>query len=274
MNRKSCILLAIFGIILIAAYGIWIEPNLLEVKHLYIEDAGFKKVLYGKTAVHISDLHIEKIGKHERKVLSIIESIKPDLIFLTGDYVKWKGDYGPALVFLSRLKATIGVWAVMGDYDYSNSRKSCVFCHKKSSGMPVQLPNVRFLRNEFKQISISDKSMWIAGLDEELGPVFPEDDKSLSFTGKYPAILLCHNPIAFEELEEDHAILMLAGDTHGGQIPLPTWLWDILGYEKNVRYNQGLFQKGRKQLYVSRGVGTSHFPIRIFRRPELIVLHF
>ena len=37
---------------------------------------------------------------------------------------------------------------------------------------------------------------------------------------------------------------------------------------------QGYFHEGRKMMYVSRGIGTSHLPIRILRPPELTVLHF
>ena len=67
---------------------------------------------------------------------------------------------------------------------------------------------------------------------------------------------------------------MLAGDTHGGQLPLPAWFWRLVGYEKNARYSQGMFRDGRKRMYVTRGIGTSHLPLRLFRRPEVVVLHF
>ena len=69
---------------------------------------------------------------------------------------------------------------------------------------------------------------------------------------------------------------MLAGDTHGGQIPLPfpSWLLRLIGYEKNASYSQGYFKKGNAKMYVSRGIGTSHIPIRLFRKPEIVVLHF
>ena len=89
-----------------------------------------------------------------------------------------------------------------------------------------------------------------------------------------PALILSHNPLVFEQMDKNQHVVVLAGDTHGGQIPLPSWAWEILGYEKNARYNQGYFQKGNKIMYVSRGIGTSHLPIRIFRRPEIVVLYF
>lgn len=121
--------LAFSGLILVALifsglffYGIFIEPNQIQIRHLWIENSRLGKILEGKIAVHLSDLHMNKIGRRELKVLNILDELNPDFIFLTGDYVKWGGNYEIALDFLSRLKAKFGVWAVMGDYDYSNSR--------------------------------------------------------------------------------------------------------------------------------------------------------
>jgi predicted MPP superfamily phosphohydrolase len=80
--------------------------------------------------------------------------------------------------------------------------------------------------------------------------------------------------LVFDLIDNSQNVLILAGDTHGGQIPLPSWLWRILGYEKNARYEQGWFESGMKKMYVTRGVGSSHFPFRFFRRPEVTVFHF
>lgn len=53
-----------------------------------------------------------------------------------------------------------------------------------------------------------------------------------------------HRPLVFDYVDSQQDLLLLAGDTHGGQIPLPGWLWGLLGYEKNARYNQGWFEAG------------------------------
>ena len=88
------------------------------------------------------------------------------------------------------------------------------------------------------------------------------------------AIVLSHSPLAFDLFDQDDYVLIFSGDTHGGQIPLPKWLWQLLGYEKNAKYEQGWFEKGKKKMYVNRGLGTSHFPIRVMRPPEITVFHF
>jgi len=123
-------------------------------------------------------------------------------------------------------------------------------------------------------VNDQDGDICIEGMDEEAIRAFKRDMDWHRANDETPAIILAHNPLAFDILPEDQEVLVLAGDTHGGQIPLPSWLWRILGYEKCARYNQGLFRKGKKRMYVSRGIGTSHLPLRIFRRPEVVVLHF
>lgn len=264
-------LLIIFGL---GLYGILVEPYRIEIRHVWIEDSGLGKILEGETVVHLSDLHISQIGKKAQKVLSILDEVQPDIIFLTGDYVSWQGDVEPSLEFLSNLKAKIGIWAVMGDYDYSYSRKSCLFCHEQGSGNPTKRHQVQFLRNTLEKIDLPNGSLWIGGIDLEGGKLTSLNRKTPIWKGKEPAIILSHNPLNFEQLDEKHNVLMLSGDTHGGQVLLPSWVWGILGYEKNARYNQGLYEKGRKKMFVSRGIGTSHVPVRIGRRPEVVVLHF
>jgi len=275
MKRKHTIfsvILVLFAILIV--YGTLIEPYRVDVHHLQIEDAGIYKILEGRIAIHISDLHIKKIGKREKKILKIIDELEPDFIFLTGDYVKWGCDYEPSLDFLSTLKANIGVWAVMGDYDYNCSRKSCLFCHEQDSGTLTSRHQVKFLRNEMERVKLTDRHFWLGGIDLEAEHHFRSDGE-IAFMGDLTqAIILSHNPFAFDLIDENREVLLLAGDTHGGQIPLPSWLWSVLGYEKNARYNQGLFQKGRKKMYVSRGIGTSHFPLRLLNPPELVVIHF
>jgi uncharacterized protein len=251
----------------ISAYGFFIEPNNIEVHELRMNGNVFGETMKGMTAIHISDLHMSGTGVREKEVLRIIGDIKPDFIFLTGDYVTWNGDYEAALDFLSKLKAGYGVWAVMGDYDYSNSRKSCLFCHETGTGQPTRRHAVRFLRNTSETVVLPRGQVHVSGIDS--GGV---EDKQVKDNA--PGIILYHSPMEFDMLDNKRDVLMLSGDTHGGQIPLPAWFWRLTGYEKNAKYNHGLYKDGRKMMYVSSGIGTSHIPFRFFRRPEIAVMRF
>ncbi len=241
MNSKKLLIIFFISLFMcVAFYGFFIEPEQIEVTHLWPDNPKLKNILKGKTAVLLTDFHMKKIGTMENKVLKLLKDINPDLIFLTGDYVKWNGDYEPALNFLSQLKAKTGVWAVMGDYDYSNSRKSCLFCHEHGLGKLDDRPPVKFLRNNKAEIFFSGKKLTIYGVDKEYEDEPPDIDGA--------EIILSHNPLFFNGIKNNNAVLVLSGDTHGGQILLPSWLWSILGYEKNAKYDCGLFRKGNKMM--------------------------
>ena len=280
-QRKLYFLMISFFVILFV-YGRYIEPNRIKIKEIRIENGfinkdlnkGLNKGLSGKTIIHLSDLHISKFGKREIQVLNIIDQIKPDLIFLTGDYIKWKGSNKPALKFLSRLEAKYGVYAVMGDYDYSDSKNSCRFCHEKASGKLTKQHNVIMLRNSSQEIKIDDQVIQIAGIDEGYDGLADFKNMDDIVDNNTPLLVLSHSPLAFDNFSDQDRIFMFAGDTHGGQVKLPLWLFKLFGYEKNVKYNYGLFQKENKNMYVTRGIGTSHFRFRLFCKPEIVVFRF
>ncbi|MCJ8503037.1 metallophosphoesterase, partial [Desulfatitalea alkaliphila] len=244
------------------------------VRYFEVDAGGALAGLRGKTAVHLTDLHIEEMGAREARVLEVVGDIGPDMIFLTGDYIPWVGDAGPAIDFLARLRAPDGVWAVMGDYDYSDGRQSCLFCHAPGSGAPTQAHGVRFLRNAAERVALGDGEIYVGGVDGDAFQAFDGWREFLEGDADTAAILLSHSPLVFDDLDGERSVLVLAGDTHGGQIPLPGWLWGLLGYEKNARYNAGWFERGKSRMYVSRGLGTSHLRLRLLRRPEVVVIAF
>ena len=50
----------------------------MEIRDVWIESSGLSNILKGKTVVHLSDLHVSKIGKRERRVLEVLNDLKPD----------------------------------------------------------------------------------------------------------------------------------------------------------------------------------------------------
>jgi predicted MPP superfamily phosphohydrolase len=255
-------------------YGVFFEPRQIVVHHVWINSDRLAEVFGEKTVIQISDLHIQKTGRLETKLLSLLNDLKPDVIFLTGDYVRWRGDYEVALDFLSTLTNKVPAWGVLGDYDYSRSRKSCLFCHEPESTKTTRRHQVKFLKNSSEVIELPNGSILVGGIDLEGENTLLLKEKMRSFQDHFPAIILSHSPLIFDLIDDKKDVLILSGDTHGGQIMLPKWLWKALGYAKNIRYEQGYFEEGLKKMYVSRGIGTSHVPIRILRRPELVVFHF
>jgi predicted MPP superfamily phosphohydrolase len=254
-------------------YGI-IEGRTIRINHVVVRDDSLAASFKGKVVVLMSDLHLDGKGRLAGELLGILKTLKPDILFLTGDYVTWKGDYQSALSFMSDLKDIQRVWAVLGDYDYSTTRESCLFCHEAHSGKPNSRHSAHFLRNSWEVSGLGSSTFWIGGVDNQGNAPTAEIRELPVWNRDITAIVLSHSPLAFDIFGSEERVLILAGDTHGGQNPLPSWFWRLMGYDKNAKYEQGWFVEGKKKMYVSRGIGTSHIPIRIFRPPEVTVFHF
>ena len=85
-------------------------------------------------------------------------------------------------------------------------------------------------------------------------------------------ILLSHRPEIIDLYSESKVDLVFTGHAHGGQIRLP-FTDGLFAPNQGLlpRYTSGKFKKGNTEMIVSRGLGNSLFPFRIFNRPELIV---
>ncbi len=68
--------------------------------------------------------------------------------------------------------------------------------------------------------------------------------------------------------------LILTGHTHGGQIRIPFYGPVTTKTSIGRRYAAGLHRFGKSILYVSRGIGYSTLPIRLFCPPEITVFSF
>jgi len=273
-RRRALWAFLVLALLSVGIRAFWIEPGSIHVTHLSFDSDWVPPALKGLTAVHLTDLHITRFGPQEQELLCILRHVEPDFIFLTGDYIDWDGEVENALHFLSLLNAKIGVWAVLGDYDYSANRNSCRFCHEGTGGLPTTShSSVHFLRNSEESVHTGKGWITIAGADRDASCQGLGKPESVGSSDRFH-ILLSHDPLLFDALEGNAGVLVLAGDTHGGQVPLPSWLWGLLGYKKNARYNQGLFERGGRKMYVSRGIGTSHLPVRFLRPPECAVIQF
>ena len=66
--------------------------------------------------------------------------------------------------------------------------------------------------------------------------------------------------------------LMLSGHTHGGQVVVPFYGAPRVPSRYGQKYLQGLVRGPSCDIFVSRGVGTVTPPVRLFCRPEVVLL--
>lgn len=277
MNARAGVVCATVSIAAILLYASVFEPRRVRLTRIEVRAGALARVLSGRTVALLGDLHFGPVGEPVADdALRTLRDLRPDLILLTGDYVAWGSRseaYEHAFDFLARLKAPLGVYAVLGDADRTFSRKSCEFCHPAGSGDPVTRHEVVFFGDESRVIGLPQGSLRIAGVDPDLSRPAGERLRAL-LAGDMPTILLSHSSVVYREIDPSKEVLTLAGDTHGGQIRMPGWFWRQIRFKPDPEHVHGYFKDGRKSLFVTRGVGTSHVRFRLGAPPEIAVLEF
>ncbi|HKQ96336.1 MAG TPA: hypothetical protein VJV75_00530, partial [Candidatus Polarisedimenticolia bacterium] len=107
---------------------------------------------------------------------------------------------------------------------------------------------------------IDDRHAGKPDLDAALGGVPPGA----------PVILLSHNPDVLFDAARHGVALVLSGHTHGGQVRIPGL--PVLVRMSRYRLDEGQYRTGSTVLVVSRGLGVTGLPIRLFCPPEAVLL--
>jgi len=273
-KHKRLFIIILIALLLLFAAKAYYDTNSLEIRHYAIKNSSLGRVLSGLKVAHLSDLHLKKIDVRENKILKILKEEKPDLILVSGDLVSFEGPYEPVLSFFHQLKVPLGIYAVLGNTEYSNENGSCILCHEERSKNLKKKQNPIFLRNSFSQLKVNGRTLNILGVDD---PVDKRSNLRKSLKGinsEEPSILLAHSPEIFKEASELGIDLLLCGHTHGGQIFLTRYLRKIFPLEASLEFIDGLFQKAKTLMYVNRGIGTSFLPFRFGVKPEITFFKF
>ena len=275
-KKKRWLQVLVFSVCIVVIV-VFLVSNTLKIQTVNLQQSSFSDVLRGKRAILLSDLHLSAGNKTSvSQLLFAIEKIKPDIIFLVGDFVPWtstKEDYRNVFHFLKELSAPLGVYAVLGDSDYQRSRESCTFCHSQNIRKPTPLNQVKFIRDNFIDLNLNGRFLRIAGVDSREG-LRPRLQNVPPLIVRTPVILLSHTSTVYKKIPDSRNVLVLSGDTHGGQVYLPTFLWKLWGRKPDPEHMYGYFKDGEKSLYVTSGTGTSDLPFRFGVRPEIAVFKF
>ena len=289
---KGCLAVgAILGLpqCLGATYTTQIEPRWIEVVRVKVKLAGLSATLDGFTIAQLSDLHLGPYVKVEqiRKAVALTNTLSPDLIVLTGDYVYGSADHSKACAQeLAALRALHGVYAVLGNHDHWTDA-DLVTDSLREVGITV-------LDNDHRAIQVGEARLWLIGIDSrgitasggwisslsrsDLQTLWGKEYESLqSILETLPTrerrILLVHNPDFVESIPLEPIDLILSGHTHGGQVRLPILGTPLLPSAYGQKYAQGLVWSDRTPVYVNRGIGLIPPPVRFLCRPEVTLIH-
>ena len=151
------------------------------------------------------------------KIPDILNQEKPDLIFITGDFVSFKGPYEPAMSLFQHLKPPYGVDGVLGNTEYSDEKGSCILCHEERSKILRKNQYPVFLRNSFYPLKVNGRVLNIIGVDDPVNKKSNLEAALKHINSKGASILLSHSPEIFEEASNSGIDLMLCGHTHGAK---------------------------------------------------------
>ena len=86
-------------------------------------------------------------------------------------------------------------------------------------------------------------------------------------------VVLGHRPILLEAYAAGGGELVFSGHAHGGQVRLPL-VGGVVAPDEGLfpELTEGLHQSGDTTMVISRGLGNSIAPLRLFNRPELVVV--
>jgi predicted MPP superfamily phosphohydrolase len=275
-------LAAVAGIALpTAGYAQFVEPHRLSVTSLDFRIPNLPDAFDGFRVAQLSDFHygIYTGADEIAESVALANSLHPDLIVLTGDYITAPDEEKrpPATdpVFseivqcariLSALHAPHGVLGCLGNHDAVVDPQ---YFHEVflACGM-------RLLRNSSAPIERSGKRLWLAGIDDAL---FGKPDFSAAIRDVPPgevAILLAHEPDVADQVARYPFAVQLSGHSHGGQVRLPLITSHYLPPLAR-KYPFGFYRIKNLQLYTNRGIGTIMLPYRFNAPPEvtLITLH-
>ncbi len=291
MFRK--IFKAIFYIVIagtaLLILSLYTGSSRIKISRFQIALAGLPEEHEGLRIVHISDLHGKEFGSHNEELARAIEALDPDLIFTSGDMMNSQNDDGSAFInLLYELKGLYPIYCSLGNHEQivrgmQGTERYYDFTKRLREAGGILLDNERVeIKKGGATFGIygftsalhhySSHDMLGSWDGAELKAQFivesigrPRDDEI--------AILLAHNPKYFQEYVTWGADLVCAGHIHGGVVRLPL-LGGILSPDLTFfpKYSGGLYRSGKTTMHVSRGLGNSVIPLRIFNPPDLSLL--
>jgi len=244
-----------------------VEPRWVKVKRVDVPIPNLPPAWEGVHIVQLTDLHFGRFVSLDyiRKIVRKTNSLCPDVIVLTGDYVSQTAAITDDFArVLSGLRAQYGKFGVLGNHDHWEDAQAVRQLLSKAGILDLTNKSV-LLERAGEQICLAGvDDLWTSHQDlaGALKGV-PED---------VPRILLSHNPDYAEEMPPEPRVdLMLCGHTHGGQfrVPFGSQLWLPIRHSK---YAAGLVEGPHCLVYTSVGIGMVGLPIRFNCRPEISLI--
>jgi len=215
-----------------------------------------------------SDIHLGSVIRKRslKKLSSILNEEKPDLILLLGDILD--GEVKPVLrsdllKYFDPPESKYGLYAVAGNHEYiGGGAKTIPY---------IESMGFRVLKDEV--VELTNGVQLIGRIDKDAGRFYGKPRLALeklveqANTTK-PIILLDHQPFNLDETMKNGVDLQLSGHTHHGQLFPLNYITKMI-YELSYGY----MKKGNSNIIVSSGYGIWGPRVRLGSRSEVVVVN-
>jgi predicted MPP superfamily phosphohydrolase len=269
--RRAAVLL-IAALIVMVVIGLANAQSVPIMRETTLQMPGLASGSRATKIALLSDIHLGNLGMRPGRLSAIIDQVNaahPDLILIAGDFVTGHDAYGAAERAagltgpLGRLRAPLGVVAVLGNHDHWTDPAAIRVALVKAN--VVVLENRALRRGPFAIIGIGDR---FSGHDNVAASLSAGRE-----IGGIP-VVLSHSPDLVPDLPPELP-LVLAGHTHCGQIVLPGFGWlaprapsDRWRPLYNPRYRCGIVHDGARATIVTAGVGSGTAAVRLGAMPD------
>ncbi|EXM39113.1 metallophosphoesterase [Ruminococcus albus SY3] len=265
LTKKKIIILSVV-IVLLTIFCIF------QNKYLTVDEYTFTSAKVSKSAddfriVQVSDLHNAKFGKNNSRLISKIKDQSPDIIVITGDIVDSNHtNIDTATDFCKEAAKIAPCYYITGNHEMwlDKSETDTLYSGMNSAGVTILDSTTITLENGIYLTGLGDDHLYDGTL-AKLSESVPDDALH---------IVLAHEP---QYLEEEYKLsspdLIITGHAHGGQVRLP-FIGGIIAPDQGFfpKYTAGEYKSGDTTMYVSRGLGNSVIPLRLFNTPEINLL--
>lgn len=255
---------SVFGGLGQALAGPQVKPVQISLKQL-------PDSFHGLKIVQLSDVHIGPLLRKNflDDVVAKVNSLKPDLIFITGDLVDGTVDQlREHIAPLAQLQASHGVFFCTGNHEYYSGAEEWI-AHLRTL-------NVKTLENANEVITRKHETgelhkILVAGVyDHKATQILAHhqpDPVKAATTSEEVAVklLLAHNPHSAPANAQAGFDVIFSGHTHAGQFYPFTWIAGLV-----YKHFEGLsFVTESTQIYVNRGTGYWGPPNRLGKSSEI-----
>lgn len=268
-------ILSALGVLI--GYATAVEPYAISLVEFELLCSRLPRSFDGLTILQISDTHVRKVGRRERKIAAMVSTMNPDIIAITGDLVHTPSGIQPFLTMAKAFHARLGIFAVFGNSEHKNGILSEEFAQILNGN------GIQPILNHSTRIDGGTDAIYVCGVDD---PVTHNDDLAKALDGvpdEAFKLLLMHSPDNIGEAAHRGVDLVLSGHTHGGQVRLPLvgplYTHSMHGQRMSSGYYGGRRLRpligrnpGHTQLYVTRGAGVSGLALRFLCQPEITLI--